>query len=131
MAHVIRFDEGFRWDSGLYWDQLVPDHPPKKGARMPSDFIPQNWAAYRAWLLNLKTKIATLGASFGLTSGQITSAKKRSQNAIGLHSSKLGGLSRLVAELENENCHARRELRADERTNHIRPKHLPVGDRQD
>jgi hypothetical protein len=82
MAHVIRFDEGFRWDSGLYWDQLVPDHPPKKGARMPSDFIPQNWAAYRAWLLNLKTKIATLGASFGLTSGQITSVQSTCQSEI-------------------------------------------------
>jgi hypothetical protein len=42
---------------------------------MPQDYIPQNRDAYRAWLLNLKTQIATDGVTLGLEAGAITAVQ--------------------------------------------------------
>jgi hypothetical protein len=81
MAHRIRWNDGRRWNDGHYWGQLVPDHPSKKG-NMTSNFIPQNWAEYRAWLLNLKTEIATEGPKFGLTPDDITAVQATCQAQI-------------------------------------------------
>src|SRR5688572_23651174 len=77
MAHIIRFDEGYRFDAGWYWGQLVPDGLPKKGNM--TDYIPKNWADYRAWLQNMKTEIDTEGPKFGLTAGAITAIKNTCQ----------------------------------------------------
>lgn len=75
MAHVIRFDEGYHLDAGWFWDQLVPDHPPKKGKYNVASFIPSNWQLYKEWLTNLSNEVALKGASFGLTAPQITSVQ--------------------------------------------------------
>jgi hypothetical protein len=72
MAHIIRFDEGHRYDSGLRYGQLVPDSVPKKGVKIMADIIPRRRADYRAWLVNLKAGVAARGASFGLSAAQIT-----------------------------------------------------------
>jgi hypothetical protein len=72
MAHIIRFDEGHRFDSGLRYGQLVPDSVPKKGVKIMADIIPRARALYRAWLVNLSAGVGSRGASFGLTAGQIT-----------------------------------------------------------
>ena len=77
MAHIIRWGEGWRWDCGLYYGQLVPDlWPVVKGRHgMAGDFVPQNRAQFRAWLLNLSTQIATSGTGLGLTAPQITAVQ--------------------------------------------------------
>ncbi|MCX7009056.1 MAG: hypothetical protein NTY53_17710 [Kiritimatiellaeota bacterium] len=77
MAHIMRWDEGWRWDSGMFWGQLVPDHRPVGKARhgMAGDYIPKNRDEYRAWLLNLSTQIATVGTGLGLTAPQITAVQ--------------------------------------------------------
>jgi hypothetical protein len=100
MAHIIRFDEGpqFRWDGGWYYGQLVPDFP-RKGKSM-KDFIPSNWALYRAWLLNLKNKIATLGASFGLSATDITAVQATCQAAIDKIDAYLAAQAAAAAALE-------------------------------
>jgi hypothetical protein len=100
MAHIIRFDEGYRFDAGWYWGQLVPDIAPKKGKRMPADFIPSNWADYRAWLLNMHTEIDTEGPKFGLTAGAITAIKNTCQAEIDKIDAYNGALSAADAALE-------------------------------
>lgn len=99
MAHVIRFDEGYRFDAGWYWDQLVPDGPLKKGS-MADYFIPKNWAEYRAWLLNMKTEIVTEGPKFGLTAGEITSIQATCQAEIDKIDAYNAALSAVAASLE-------------------------------
>lgn len=47
-----------------------------------TDFIPSNWAEYRAWLLNLQTNIPTEGPKFGLTPTQITAIQSTCQAQI-------------------------------------------------
>jgi hypothetical protein len=79
MAHILRLDEGWHLDTGLVWGQLVPDHPPRhhsEGAKhMAGDIIPKPRALYRAWLLHLKTDIATDGPTLGLEAGDITAVQ--------------------------------------------------------
>ena len=75
MAHIIRLDEGYRLDSGMRWDQLVPDHLPNQKARKnmaAGDYIPHSRGPYRDWLQNLNDKIATNGVTLGLAPGVIT-----------------------------------------------------------
>lgn len=100
MAHIIRFDEGYRFDAGWYWGQLVPDLLPKKGQRM-AYFIPANWAEYRAWLLNLKTEIVTEGPKFGLTAGDITAIQNTCQAQIDKIDAYNAALSALQAMFES------------------------------
>jgi hypothetical protein len=72
MAHIPRYDGTDRFDSGIRYGILVPDHPPK-GKSMPStDFIPKARGDYRAWLNNLKNQITTIGPTLGLTAPQVT-----------------------------------------------------------
>ncbi|HMJ92058.1 MAG TPA: hypothetical protein VK530_19710 [Candidatus Acidoferrum sp.] len=49
-----------------------------------ADFIPKNWPAYRAWLFNLKTEIATIGPAIGLTAPQVTAVQTSCQTQIDL-----------------------------------------------
>jgi hypothetical protein len=49
-----------------------------------ADFIPANMAAYRAWLFNLKTEIANIGPTIGLTALQITAIQDTCQTQIDL-----------------------------------------------
>ncbi len=100
IAHVIRFDEGYRWDAGWYWGQLVPDHPPKKGTIIMPQIIPTNWAEYRAWLLNLKTEIPTEGPKFGLAAGDITSIQSTCTAQIAKVDAYIAAQSALAAGLE-------------------------------
>lgn len=79
MAHRLRFDEGYRFDMGLRFGQLVPDQRPDlKGRKKMATtvyFIPNNRAERRAWLLNLKSGIETYGPAFGLTAEAIASVQ--------------------------------------------------------
>ncbi len=79
MAHRLRFGEGYRFDMGLRFGQLVPDQKPDLKGRnhMASTvyFIPSNRADRRAWLLNLKGGIDTYGPVLGLSPEDITSVK--------------------------------------------------------
>jgi hypothetical protein len=73
MAHLATYDSNEHYDSGLRWDQLVLDHQQKvKKTMASSDFIPHARGDYRAWLLNLKTRIPAIGATLGLAGGVIT-----------------------------------------------------------
>ncbi len=99
MAHIIRFDEGYRFDAGWYWGQLVPDLLPRKGKSM-SYFISRNWPEYRGWLLNLKTEIVTEGPKFGLTAAQITAIQSTCQAQIDRIDAYFAALAALDAALE-------------------------------
>jgi hypothetical protein len=99
MAHIIRYDEGYRLDAGWYWGQLVPDSASKKG-KMPY-FIPSNWAEYRAWLLNMHTEIDTEGPKFGLTAGAITAIKNTCQAQMDKIDAYMAALSAADAALED------------------------------
>lgn len=68
MAHVLRFDEGWRFDSGMHFDQLVPDTPGRKGSKnMAGDIIPKGRVNYRDWLTNAKTQAPIRGPIIGWT----------------------------------------------------------------
>lgn len=73
MAHIIRFGEAI-FDFS-YFGQLYPDHPPEKvkGKYIMAwiYFIPRNRAEQRAWWLNLKTEIPTVGPALGLSAEDI------------------------------------------------------------
>ena len=76
MAHILRYDEGYCFDSGLCYGQLVPDTLQKVRRTMAAgDFIPRKRADYRDWLLNLKTRIATIGPTLGLIAGDVTAVQ--------------------------------------------------------
>lgn len=76
MAHIVRYDEGYCFDSGLCYGQLVPDTLQKVRRTMAAgDFIPRKRADYRDWLLNLKTRIATIGPTLGLIAGDVTAVQ--------------------------------------------------------
>ena len=73
MAHLPQYNGNDRYDSGIRYGQLVLDHSQKARRTMPtSDYIPHARGDYRAWLLNLKTRIPTIGATLGLAAGVIT-----------------------------------------------------------
>jgi hypothetical protein len=98
MAHIIRFDEGYRLDAGWYWGQLVPDFLQKN--KYMKGFIPANWAEYRGWLLNMKTEIATEGPKFGLTAGDILAIQNTCQAQIDKIDAYMAALAAAAAALE-------------------------------
>ena len=76
MAHILRYGEKAAVYGKVVYGQLIPDHPVMKGRHgMGTDYIPKNRDEYRAWLLNLKTQIPTVGAALGLEAGAITAVQ--------------------------------------------------------
>jgi hypothetical protein len=76
MAHILRFGEKAAVYGKVVYGQLLPDHPVAKGRHgVGTDYIPKNRDEYRAWLLNLKTQIPTVGAALGLEAGAITAVQ--------------------------------------------------------
>jgi hypothetical protein len=98
MAHIIRFDEGYRLDAGWYWGQLVPDFLQKN--KSMKGFIPANWAEYRGWLLNMKTEITTEGPKFGLVVADITAIQNTCQAQIDKIDAYMAALAAAAAALE-------------------------------
>jgi hypothetical protein len=74
MADNIRYDQGYHWDDGNRYDQppVFPLPKLKGRKRMGANFIPPAQGDYRAWLLNLKTELTTLGTTFGATTAEVT-----------------------------------------------------------
>ena len=96
MAHILRLDDGLRLDEGWRLDQWVPDQIWKGSGKM-SDLIPRARGAYRAWLLNIKTQITTIGPTLGLSSGATTGVQATCQAQIDLIDELAGAETELDA----------------------------------
>jgi hypothetical protein len=106
MAHVLRFDEGWRLDSGMRFDQLVPDHTSatkgKNNMATNVYFIPKNRAERRAWLLNLLNNIETWGPGMGYSPAEILGIKTNCTAQIELIDAVIAAEAALQAAQEAE-----------------------------